>query len=69
MFRVFSGSCLSLDDMDTVVRPHLIKRPHVLGPGEDFFTEDGRPVQPQPGALTLQKVFSGSALDLNEMNN
>lgn len=68
MFRVFSGSCLSLEDMETVRRPNLVERPHVLGPGADFFTEDGQPVRPQPGALTLQKVFSGSALDLNAMN-
>ncbi|CAD2214886.1 dihydroflavonol-4-reductase [Angomonas deanei] len=69
MFRVFSDSCLSLEDMDTVLCPNLQERPHVLGPGTDFFTEDGEPVRPQPGMETLQKVFSGSALDLNAMNS
>ncbi|RNF02468.1 dihydroflavonol-4-reductase [Trypanosoma conorhini] len=68
MLRAFSGSCLSLEDMKTVRRPNLVKRPHLLGPGVDFFTEDGQPVRPQPGAHTLQKVFSGSALDLNAVN-
>ncbi|ORC93719.1 dihydroflavonol-4-reductase [Trypanosoma theileri] len=68
MLRVFSGSCLSLEDMETVRRSNLVKRPHILGPGDDFFTEDGEPVRPQPAAHTLQKVFSGSALDLNAMN-
>lgn len=60
---------MSLDDMDVVHRPKIIEQPHLLGPGNDFFTEDGRPVRPQPSAHTLQKVFSGSALDLNAMNN
>ncbi|EPY32374.1 dihydroflavonol-4-reductase [Strigomonas culicis] len=69
MFRVFSGSCLSLEDMDTIYRPNLVERPHVLGPGMDFFTEDGEPLRPQPGIETLQKVFSRSALDLNAMNS
>lgn len=69
MFKVFSGSCLSLEDMDTIYRPNLVERPHVLGPGMDFFTEDGEPLRPQPGMETLQKVFSGSALDLNAMNS
>ncbi|KAF5224293.1 putative NAD dependent epimerase/dehydratase family [Trypanosoma cruzi] len=68
MLRAFSGSCLSLEDMEIVRRPNLVKQPHILGPGVDFFTEDGQPVRPQPGAHTLQKVFSGSALDLNAMN-
>lgn len=68
MFRAFSGSCLSLEDMDTVCRPNLVARPHVLGPGVDFFTEDGEPVRPMLGAQSLQKVFSGSALDLNALN-
>ncbi|RNF07046.1 dihydroflavonol-4-reductase [Trypanosoma rangeli] len=68
MLRAFSGSCLSLEDMKTVRRPNLVQRPHILGPGVDFFTEDGQPVRPQPGAHTLQKVFSGSTLDLNAMN-
>ncbi|KEG12290.1 dihydroflavonol-4-reductase [Trypanosoma grayi] len=54
--------------METVRRPNLVKQPHVLGPGVDFFTEDGEPVRPQPCVHTLQKVFSGSALDLNAMN-
>ena len=68
MLKVFSGSCLSLDEMD-VVRPiKIIEQPHLLGPGIDFFTEDGRPVRPQPSAHTLHKVFSGSTLDLNAMN-
>ncbi|CCW60718.1 unnamed protein product [Phytomonas sp. EM1] len=65
MFRVFSGSCLTLEDMETVVRPNLVERPHILGPGADYFTNDGEPLRPQPGAHTLQKVFSGSTLDLN----
>ncbi|KAG5468366.1 hypothetical protein LSCM1_02346 [Leishmania martiniquensis] len=65
MFRVFSGSCMSLEDMDTVVRSSLVEHPHLLGPGADFFTASGEPVRPQPGAHTFQKVFSGSALDLN----
>lgn len=68
MFRVFSGSCMSLEDMDTVLRPNLVEHPHLLGPGADFFTESGEPVRPQPGAQTFQKVFSGSALDLNAGN-
>lgn len=51
-----------------MLRPNLVERPHILGPGADFFTLDGQPVRPQPGAQTLQKVFSGSALDLNAMN-
>jgi nucleoside-diphosphate-sugar epimerase len=68
MFRVFSGSCMSLEDMDTVLRPNLVEHPHLLGPGADFFTEAGEPVRPQPGAQTFQKVFSGSALDLNAGN-
>lgn len=69
MLKVFSGSCLSLDDMDVIRRPKIIEQPHLLGPGNDFFTEDGRPVRPQPSAHTLQKVFSGSALDLNAMKD
>lgn len=68
MFRVFSGSCMSLEDMDTVLRPNLVEHPHLLGPGADFFTELGEPVRPQPGQQTFQKVFSGSALDLNAGN-
>ncbi|CAJ1013708.1 NAD dependent epimerase/dehydratase family/3-beta hydroxysteroid dehydrogenase/isomerase family/NAD(P)H-binding, putative [Leishmania lindenbergi] len=68
MFRVFSGSCMSLEDMDTVLRSNLVEHPHLLGPGADFFTESGEPVRPQPGAHTFQKVFSGSALDLNANN-
>jgi nucleoside-diphosphate-sugar epimerase len=60
--RAFSGSCLSLDDHDYSI-PRVIARKHVLGSGEDFFDETGRPFQPQPRTLT--KVFSGSALDLN----
>lgn len=67
MLKVFSGSCMSLDDMDVIVRPNFIEQPHLLGPGMDFFTEDGRPVRPQPSAHTIHKVFSGSALDLNAM--
>ncbi|KAG8349014.1 dihydroflavonol-4-reductase [Trypanosoma vivax] len=65
MLRVFSGSCLSLEDMEMVRCPNLVRKPHVLGPGADYFTEDGQPVRPQPGANTLQRVFSGSVLDLN----
>ncbi|KAG5494050.1 hypothetical protein JKF63_01884 [Porcisia hertigi] len=68
MFRVFSGSCMSLEDMDTVLRTNLVEHPHLLGPGADFFTESGEPVRPQPGSNTFQKVFSGSALDLNACN-
>lgn len=68
MFRVFSGSCLSLEDMETVLRPCLVEHPHLLGPGADFFTENGEPVRPQAAVQHLQKVFSGSALDLNAMN-
>nr|CCC90023.1 conserved hypothetical protein [Trypanosoma congolense IL3000] len=68
MLRVFSGSCLSLEHMETVHYPNLVKEPHVLGPGADYFTEDGEPVRPQPGAHMLQKVFSGSALDLNALS-
>jgi nucleoside-diphosphate-sugar epimerase len=67
MLKVFSGSCMSLDDMDVIRRPKIIEQPHLLGPGTDFFTEDGRPVRPQPSAHTIHKVFSGSALDLNAM--
>ncbi|CUE71484.1 epimerase, putative [Bodo saltans] len=58
---------MSLDDMDVIRRPKIIEQPHILGPGTDFFTEDGRPVRPQPSAHTIHKVFSGSALDLNAM--
>ncbi|AAZ10745.1 NAD dependent epimerase/dehydratase family, putative [Trypanosoma equiperdum] len=65
MLRVFSGSCLSLEHMETVRDFNLVKQPHVLGPGADYFTEDGQPVRPQPCAHTLHKVFSGSTLDLN----
>lgn len=68
MLKVFSGSCLSLDEIDVVRPVRIIEQPHLLGPGIDFFTEDGRPVRPQPSAHTLHKVFSGSALDLNAMN-
>lgn len=68
MLKVFSGSCMSLDDMDVVRRPKIVEQPHILGPGTDFFTEDGRPVRPQPSAHTIHKVFSGSALDLNAMS-
>lgn len=68
MLKVFSGSCLSLDDVDVIRRPKIVEQPHLLGPGTDFFTEDGQPVRPQPSAHTLHKVFSGSALDLNAMN-
>lgn len=69
MLKVFSGSCLSLEDMDVIRRPRIVEQPHVLGPGTDFFTEDGRPVRPQPSAHTIHKVFSGSALDLNAMQS
>lgn len=67
MLRVFSGSCLSLDHMDTVTRSDLIQQKHLLGPGVDYFTPEGKPVQPHPGVEELQRVFSGSALDLNAM--
>lgn len=60
---------MSLDDIDVVRRPVIVEQPHILGPGTDFFTEDGRPVRPQPSAHTIHKVFSGSALDLNAMGN
>ena len=69
LLKVFSGSCLSLDDLDIIQRPKFVERPHLLGPGVDFFTEDGQPVRPQPSAQTLHKVFSGSALDLNAMGD
>jgi nucleoside-diphosphate-sugar epimerase len=62
IMRVFSGSCLSLDDHDYSM-PRMVTRKHVLGSGEDLFDQTGRPRQPQPKTLT--KVFSGSALDLN----
>lgn len=64
--KVFSGSCLSLDDHDYAM-PRLVVRKHILGSGEDLFDEDGRPKQPQP--RTINKVFSGSALDLNAMED
>lgn len=62
---MFSDSCLSLDHLETVTRVDLIRHQHILGPGEDFFTQDGKPVQPQPGMEELKRVFSGSTLDLN----
>lgn len=65
MLRVFSDSCLSLDHLETVTRFDLIRHQHILGPGEDFFTQDGKPVQPHPGMEELKRVFSGSTLDLN----
>lgn len=68
MLRVFSGSCMSLDDMD-FVRPRIVQEPHQLGPGLEFFDDNGIPIRPQPSAHTMTKVFSGSALDLNDMNN
>eukprot|EP00744_Colponema_vietnamica_P001989 GILI01003203.1.p1 GENE.GILI01003203.1~~GILI01003203.1.p1 ORF type:complete len:497 (-),score=102.00 GILI01003203.1:801-2291(-) len=67
MIRVFSGSCLSLDEVDHIREVQFVERPHLLGPGVDYFTEDGRPLRPQLCAHTLNKVFSGSALDLNDM--
>lgn len=67
MIRVFSGSCLSLDEVDHIREVHFVERPHLLGPGVDYFTEDGQPLRPQLCAHTLNKVFSGSALDLNDM--
>lgn len=55
---------MDLDDQDLAVVPHTrIERHHVLGSGVDVFDEAGRPLQPQP--KTMNKVFSGSTLDLN----
>lgn len=67
LMRVFSGSCMSLDDHDYTL-PQLIPRSHVLGPGEDHFDEEGIPQRPQTSCHAINKVFSGSALDLNAMN-
>jgi nucleoside-diphosphate-sugar epimerase len=67
LVRVFSGSCMSLDDMDYNL-PELIPRQHVLGPGLDHFDENGVPQKPQSSCHAISKVFSGSALDLNSMN-
>lgn len=65
MLRLFSDNCLSLDRLETVTRADLIRQQHILGPGVDYFTPDGKPVQPHPGIEELQRVFSGSTLDLN----
>lgn len=63
LIRVFSGSCLSLDDGDHQL-PVLVERQHVLGSGVDIYdTEQGLFMQPRPKKLT--KIFSGSELDLN----
>lgn len=69
MLRVFSDSCLSLDHMETVTRADLIRQNHILGPGVDYFTQDGKPVKPHPGMEELQRVFSGSTLDLNALGS
>ena len=65
MFSGFSGSLLSLDEADHVRDVKLEARPHTLTDGVDYFTTDGQPIRPQLCAHTLNKVFSGSALDLN----
>ena len=65
MFSGFSGSLLSLDEADHVRDVKLEARPHILSDGVDYFTTDGEPIRPQLCAHTLNKVFSGSALDLN----
>ena len=67
MIRVFSGSCLSLDEVDHVREVTFVERPHLLGPGVDYFTQDGLPLRPLLSSHTLNKVFSGSALDLNDL--
>lgn len=67
--RAFSGSCISLDQTDTVHCSTLVSRKHLLGSGVDYFTAEGRPLKPKPGAAELQRAFSGSALDLNAMRD
>ena len=64
LIRVFSGSCLSLDDGDHQL-PVLVERPHVLGSGVDMYdTERGIFMPPRPNKIN--PPWSGSNLDLNE---
>lgn len=68
IMRVFSGSCIDLDDHDLAVMPHAdrVEQKHELDTGADFFDESGRPLQPH--VRTMNKVFSGSKLDLCAAN-
>lgn len=62
MLRAFVGSCQALDE-HPASQP-VVHRRRELGPGEDEFDERGVPAAPVLRVHALDRVFSGSELDL-----